>query len=89
MLLFKWVGMGEQMQIRVTLDDDLLATAREYTGLTRTSAVVNAALEALIQREASRRLAMLGGSDPHATLAPRRRSANGARKRTNSSPPPP
>lgn len=62
------------MRITVTLDDDMLSQAREYTGLTRTSAVMNEALEALIQREASRRLARMGGSDPSAKDAPSRRS---------------
>jgi Arc/MetJ family transcription regulator len=77
------------MRIAVTLDDALLARAREYTGLKRTSDVMGAALEALIQREASRRLAMLGGSDPHATLAPRRHSAKRLRNRPSASPPDP
>ena len=63
------------MRITVNLDDELLAQAREYTGLTRTSAIVSSALEALIQREASRKLARMGGSDPDAKIAPRRRSA--------------
>jgi len=61
------------MRIRVELDDELLARAKEYTGLTKVSAVVSVGLEALIQREAARRLARLGGSQPNARSIPRRR----------------
>lgn len=61
------------MRTTVALDDDLLATAQEYTGLTEKSALVNAGLKALVEREASRRLARLGGSEPGLKTAPRRR----------------
>lgn len=62
------------MRTTINLDDELLAEAREYTGLTEKSEIVKEALRALIQREASRRLILLGGSDPNAEAAPRRRS---------------
>ena len=62
------------MRMRLTLDDDLLAKAREMTGLVDTSALVRLALKRLVESEAARRLALLGGSEPEATLAPRRRS---------------
>jgi Arc/MetJ family transcription regulator len=61
------------MRTTLTLDDTLIAKAKAYTGLKETSAVVRAALEALIQREASRRLARLGGSMPELEDIPRRR----------------
>lgn len=61
------------MRTTVALDDDLLAAAQEYTGLTEKSALVNAGLKALVEREASRRLARLGGSEPGLKSAPRRR----------------
>lgn len=61
------------MRTTVTLDDELLTQAQNYTGLTEKSALIREALKALIQRESGRRLAKLGGSDPHATAAPRRR----------------
>lgn len=61
------------MRTTIALDDELMATAQEYTGLKEKSAIVHEALKALIQREAARRLARLGGSDPSATAAPRRR----------------
>lgn len=60
------------MRTTLTLDDDLLARARELTGITRTSALVNEALKALIARESARRLALLGGSQPHLKPIPRR-----------------
>ena len=61
------------MRTTLTLDDDLLATAQELTGLKEKSALVREALQALIHREASRRLARLGGSEPGIKAAPRRR----------------
>ncbi len=62
------------MRTTLALDDDLIAQARAYTGIEEKSAIVHEALKALVQREAARRLARLGGSDPHAKAAPRRRS---------------
>jgi Arc/MetJ family transcription regulator len=57
----------------ITLDDDLVEAAQEYTGIQEKSALVRAALKALVEREAARRLARLGGSEPGLKLAPRRR----------------
>ena len=62
------------MRTTVNLDDELLANAEKYTNIKERSALVNAALKSLVEREAARRLARLGGSDPHAKLPPRRRS---------------
>jgi Arc/MetJ family transcription regulator len=61
------------MRTTLALDDDLLSEAQAYTGLKEKSAVVREALKALIERESARRLANLGGSDPDAWAAPRRR----------------
>jgi Arc/MetJ family transcription regulator len=61
------------MRTTLTLDDDLVATAQSYTGIKEKSALVREGLKALIEREAARRLARLGGSEPDATTAPRRR----------------
>ncbi len=61
------------MRTTIALDDELVAIAQEYTGLKEKSALVHEALKALVARESSRRLALLGGSDPGATAAPRRR----------------
>ncbi len=61
------------MRTTIALDDDLVAKAQEYTGITEKSALVREALRALVEREAIERLIALGGSDPNATAAPRRR----------------
>ena len=61
------------MRTTIALEDDLVARAQELTGLKEKSSLVREALTALIQREASRRLALLGGSDPDFVAAPRRR----------------
>ena len=64
---------GTTMRTTVVLDDELLAEARRLTGTTRTNALVRQALTALIERESSRRLARLGGSEPGLRISPRRR----------------
>jgi Arc/MetJ family transcription regulator len=62
-----------RMRTTVTLDDDLVAAAQEYTGIQEKSALVRAALKALVEREAARRLARMGGTAPDLKLTPRRR----------------
>ncbi len=62
------------MRTTLTLDDDLLAKAEEYTGIHEKSALVREALKVLIEVEASRRLAQLGGTMPDIRHIPRRRS---------------
>jgi Arc/MetJ family transcription regulator len=61
------------MRTTITIDDELLAKAMEYTGVKERATVIRMALEGLVAREAGRRIAMLGGSDPDAWAAPRRR----------------
>jgi Arc/MetJ family transcription regulator len=61
------------MRTTITLDDEAIATARELTGIEETSALLREALKALIEREAARRLARLGGSEPDLRPIPRRR----------------
>jgi Arc/MetJ family transcription regulator len=63
------------MRTTINLDEDLIQRASELTGRREKSALVKLGLEALIARESSRRLAALGGTDPTATAAPRRRSS--------------
>ena len=65
------------MSMRTTLniDDSLIAEAARLTGVREKTALVRAGLEALIARESGRRLAALGGSDPGARPAPRRRTS--------------
>jgi len=57
------------------IDDALLERARELTGIREKTALVRAGLEALIAREAGKRLAALGGTNPKMPNVPRRRSA--------------
>lgn len=61
------------MRTTVTIDDELLADAKEYTGIKETSSVLKKALTLLVQHEAAQRLIMLGGSEPDAQVPPRRR----------------
>ncbi len=63
------------MRTTLALDDDLLAKAQALTGVREKSALVREALKALIEREAARRLARLGGSEPNLESPPRRRPA--------------
>jgi Arc/MetJ family transcription regulator len=58
----------------IVLDDELVAEAQNLTGIKEKSALVRAALTAMIEREAARRLARLGGSEPSLRKVPRRRS---------------
>lgn len=62
------------MRTTVTLDDELLEKAEEYTGVKERSALLRRALETLIHVEASRRLAKLGGTQHDLKPIPRRRS---------------
>jgi len=61
------------MRTTVTLDDELVAKAESYSGLKERSALLHEALTALVQREAARRLAALGGTQPRLKAPPRRR----------------
>jgi len=74
MLFLIHIGIGF-MRTTVTLDDELVSTAREYVGDLDTPTLLRAALTALIEREAARRLAALGGSEAHFDVATRRRAA--------------
>jgi len=56
---------GGNMRATVSLDDDLLRTAEEYSGLTERAALIRAALKSLIAREAGRRLLALAGTAPN------------------------
>lgn len=62
------------MRTTIALDDDLVAKAQEYTGISEKAVLVNEALRRMIRQESAERLIRLGGSDPTAVAAPRRRS---------------
>lgn len=61
------------MRTTVTIDDELLARAAEYSGLTEPSAIIRFALRDYVAGEAARRLAAMGGSMPDFEAAPRKR----------------
>jgi hypothetical protein len=63
------------MRTTLIIDTNLVERARELTGIQEKTALVRAGLEALIAREAGKRLAALGGSNPRMTRIPRRRPA--------------
>lgn len=60
------------MRTTINLDEQLIAEAQRMTGIQERTALIHEGLRVLIARESSRRLALLGGSDPRAR-APRRR----------------
>jgi len=62
------------MRTTLILDDDLVAKARVVTGVQEKTALVHEGLRALIARESARKLAALGGSEPHARAIARRRT---------------
>jgi metal-responsive CopG/Arc/MetJ family transcriptional regulator len=61
------------MRASVTLDDDLLKTAHEYTGITERAELLREALKSIIAREAGRRLLALAGTAPKIKDVRRRR----------------
>jgi Arc/MetJ family transcription regulator len=65
-------GVG-QMRTTIAIDDELFAKAQKFAGVTEKSAVVREALKAFVEREAARRLARMGGTQPDAKAPPRRR----------------
>ena len=61
------------MRTTVNIDDELLTKAQNLTGMSGKTALVNAGLKALVERESARRLANLGGSEPQLRPIQRRR----------------
>ena len=76
-MLFIVLLTEQKMRTTIALDDELLAKAQSYTGIKEKSALIREALKALIEREAARRLARLGGSMPDLKPIPRRRMKRG------------
>ncbi|MDP1881400.1 MAG: type II toxin-antitoxin system VapB family antitoxin [Bradyrhizobium sp.] len=62
------------MRTTIAIDDELFAKAQEYAGVSEKSAVIKEALKAFVEREAARRLARMGGTQPGAKAPPRRSS---------------
>ena len=61
------------MRTTVTIDDELAAEAERLTGITERATLLRRGLETLVEVESARRLAQLGGTDPKAIAARRRR----------------
>lgn len=61
------------MRTTLNLDEKLLEDAHFMTGIKERTALIHEALRVLIAKEAGRRLARLGGSDPEATAPVRKR----------------
>jgi Arc/MetJ family transcription regulator len=61
------------MRTTVALDDDLVRTAQEFTGVGEKTALIREALKALIERESARRFASLEGYMPKLKNVRRRR----------------
>jgi len=67
-----WMG-PVAMQITVNIEYDLLAKARQVTGIHERNALLRAGLIALIERESARRLAAMGGTEKLLENSSRRR----------------
>lgn len=61
------------MRTTVTLDDDVISYLRDETGIKETGTLIREALLQMRQRLAAERIIALGGSEPGARAAPRRR----------------
>ncbi len=57
------------MRTTVTIDDDLLAAAADFSGIDEKSKLLNFVLDAYVKRMAARRLAALGGTMPDFDIA--------------------
>jgi len=61
------------MRTTVSIEDNLMERARLYSGLDENAAIIRLAVKKFVEREAARRLALLGGSAPDLKPIPRRR----------------
>lgn len=61
------------MRTTITLDDDLIRKAQALTGVKEKTVLIREGLTLLVQREAARRLAALGGKAPDFPNIPRRK----------------
>ena len=59
------------MRTTVNIDSTLFEEARMLTGIKEKAALLRQGLQALIERESSRRLASLGGTEPELQDIPR------------------
>jgi hypothetical protein len=61
------------MRTTLNLKSELIKQAQELTGILEKTALIHQGLELLIQQEAAKRLAKLGGSDSSAKVTIRKR----------------
>ena len=66
------------MRTTLNLDDQLIQSAREFTGIEEKTALIHQALRTLIAVEAGKRLAALGGTMPDFQPG-RRRQTDGSK----------
>ena len=64
------------MRTTLNLEDKLLNKASRLTGIKEKTSLVKLGLEALIERESSKRLAKLGGTEKKLRMIPRRRTGS-------------
>jgi hypothetical protein len=62
------------MSTAVVLDKELVKRTMAVSDVRKRSSLRREALQYIVQREAARRLVLLGGSDPETTAAPRWRA---------------
>lgn len=60
------------MRTTLNIDDQMLEKASNLTGIKEKTQLLHEGLKALIAKESSRRLALLGGSSPKIKDIPRR-----------------
>jgi hypothetical protein len=61
------------MRTTLNIEDKLINSASGLTGIKEKTTLVKLGLEALIARESSKRLAILGGTEKELKVMPRRR----------------
>ena len=64
------------MRTTLNIEDSLINSASELTGIKEKTTLVKLGLQALIARESSKRLAKLGATEKALRLIPRRRPAD-------------
>ncbi len=62
------------MKVTINIEDALLEKAENLTGVKEAASLVRLGLEALITRESSKRLAILGGTEKNLAMIPRRKT---------------
>jgi hypothetical protein len=64
MMISVMLETRREMRATLALDDELLGKAEFYTGIREKSVLARERVKALVERDAARRLARLGSSEP-------------------------